>query len=126
MAEHGETQAESFEWADFRLALKAAMPLTVSIFGYGLVFGVLARQSGLTPWEIPFMSTAVIAGSSQFVANGHVFRNVGRQVGGGVRRSDRARHSAPEHAPPPHGGLPGTLPARRQDVETRGPRPPDE
>lgn len=40
----------------------------MSIFAYGLVFGVLARQSGLSWWETLFMSAVVVAGASQFVA----------------------------------------------------------
>ncbi|NPV69370.1 MAG: AzlC family ABC transporter permease [Firmicutes bacterium] len=72
MIEDRQMLSESFRWDDFTLALRQALPLTVSIFGYGLVFGVLARQSGLTTWEVLLMSTAVIAGSSQFVAVGMI------------------------------------------------------
>jgi len=53
---------------DFRSGFKEAIPLVFSIFAYGLVFGILARQSGLTYWETVLMSGVVFAGSSQFVA----------------------------------------------------------
>ncbi len=44
---------------DFRSGVKEGAPLAVSIFAYGLVFGVLARQAGLTYWETVLMSGAV-------------------------------------------------------------------
>lgn len=53
---------------NFRPGLKEGAPLALSIFAYGLVFGVLARQTGLTYWETLLMSGAVFAGASQFVA----------------------------------------------------------
>lgn len=53
---------------EFAAGLRDGLPLTVSIFAYGLVFGVLARQAGLTYSEALFMSAAVFAGSSQFAA----------------------------------------------------------
>ena len=57
---------------DFRSGLKEGMPLALSIFAYGLVFGVLARQAGLSYWETVLMSGLVFAGSAQFVAVGMV------------------------------------------------------
>ncbi|MDW7683707.1 MAG: AzlC family ABC transporter permease [Bacillota bacterium] len=53
---------------DFLSGLREGFPLTVSIFAYGLVFGVLARQAGLTYMEALLMSAVVFAGSSQFAA----------------------------------------------------------
>ncbi len=53
------------------------MPLTVSIFAYGLVFGVLARQAGLSYWETVTMSAAVFAGSAQFAAAGMIKEGAG-------------------------------------------------
>lgn len=46
------------------------IPLGISIFIYGLTFGVLARQVGLSPIEAVLMSGLVFAGSSQFAALG--------------------------------------------------------
>jgi hypothetical protein len=52
----------------FLSGLRDGFPLTISIFAYGLVFGVLARQAGLTYTESLLMSGLVFAGSSQFAA----------------------------------------------------------
>ena len=49
---------------------RRSMPLAVSVFAYGLVFGMLARQAGLSTLEALLMSGMVNAGSSQFVALG--------------------------------------------------------
>lgn len=43
-------------------------PVAVSIASYGVVWGVLAGQAGLSPLEVVVMSGTVYAGSSQFVA----------------------------------------------------------
>lgn len=53
---------------DFVSGLRDGLPLTISIFAYGLVFGVLARQAGMTYSETLLMSAVVFAGSSQFAA----------------------------------------------------------
>jgi 4-azaleucine resistance transporter AzlC len=44
------------------------LPFGASVFAFGLVFGVLARQSGLSGAEAQMMSVFVFAGASQFVA----------------------------------------------------------
>ncbi|MDB5075287.1 MAG: hypothetical protein JWO42_1466, partial [Chloroflexi bacterium] len=49
---------------------RQALPLALSIFAYGLVFGVLAGQAGLSAPESLLMSMLVFAGSAQFVALG--------------------------------------------------------
>jgi 4-azaleucine resistance transporter AzlC len=49
---------------------RQCVPVALSVFAYGLVFGVLARQAGLSPLEAILMSALVFAGSSQFVALG--------------------------------------------------------
>ena len=48
--------------------LHRGIPLGLSSVAFGLVFGVLARQAGLTVAEACLMSAAVNAGSSQLVA----------------------------------------------------------
>ncbi len=72
MAELGKVgswgQGDASDLKGFRSGLKEGIPLAFSIFAYGLVFGVLARQAGLTYWETVLMSGVVFAGSSQFVA----------------------------------------------------------
>lgn len=42
-------------------------PVALSVFPYGAVFGVLARQAGLSLAEASLMSGLVCAGSSQFI-----------------------------------------------------------
>ena len=48
--------------------MRLFLPVAISIASYGLVWGVLAGQAGLTPFEVLLMSGIVYAGSSQFVA----------------------------------------------------------
>jgi 4-azaleucine resistance transporter AzlC len=47
---------------------RRALPLVVSVFAVGVVYGVLARQAGLNLAEAMLMSAFVFAGASQFVA----------------------------------------------------------
>ncbi len=49
---------------------RRTIPVALSIFTYGLVFGVLSRQAGLSLLEATLMSMIVFAGASQFVALG--------------------------------------------------------
>ncbi|PAU57665.1 hypothetical protein BZL41_18435 [Pseudomonas sp. PIC25] len=51
-----------------RDAVVDAAPIMVSGFFFGLVFGVLASKSGITPLAATLMSALVFAGASQFVA----------------------------------------------------------
>jgi len=53
---------------DLRLGFLHFLPVGLVIFGYALVFGVLAVNSGLTVAEACFMSLTVFAGASQFIA----------------------------------------------------------
>ena len=70
MAEHSANAPIVFTWAGVRAGIRRSLPLAVSVFAYGLVFGVLARQAGLGLLESLLMSGLVYAGSSQFVALG--------------------------------------------------------
>lgn len=49
---------------------RRALPVALSVFAYGLVFGVLARQAGLGIGTVMLMSGTVFAGAAQFVALG--------------------------------------------------------
>ena len=49
---------------------RRALPLVVSVFAVGVVFGVLARQARLDVPQALLMSTLVFAGASQIVALG--------------------------------------------------------
>jgi predicted branched-subunit amino acid permease len=48
--------------------MRLFLPVAISIASYGVVWGVLAGQAGLSPLEVLVMSGLVYAGSSQFVA----------------------------------------------------------
>ncbi|RBI59505.1 branched-chain amino acid ABC transporter permease [halophilic archaeon] len=47
--------------------LRESTPIALGVFTYGIVFGVLARQSSLGATEAVLMSTSVFAASAQFV-----------------------------------------------------------
>lgn len=55
--------AKSF-WAGVR----AEFPLLIGVFPFGLIYGALALNAGLSPAAAQMMSSIVFAGSSQFVA----------------------------------------------------------
>jgi 4-azaleucine resistance transporter AzlC len=55
---------------DFRRGFVATLPLAPGIVAFGLLYGVMARQVGLSPWEAEAMSLIVHAGSAQFTALG--------------------------------------------------------
>lgn len=57
-----------FSWGGIVKGIGNSVPLLVGVFAYGLVFGVLARQTRLSFVEAVLMSALVNAGSSQFVA----------------------------------------------------------
>lgn len=54
--------------AQFWLGVRMFLPVAVSIAAYGVVWGVLAGQAGLSVIEVALMSGLVFAGASQFVA----------------------------------------------------------
>jgi predicted branched-subunit amino acid permease len=47
---------------------RTCLPVAVGVGGYGVAFGVLARQAGLSVAEASLMSAFVLAGASQLVA----------------------------------------------------------
>lgn len=54
--------------SQFWLGVTLFIPVAISIASYGLVWGVLAGQKGLSVLEVVLMSGLVFAGASQFVA----------------------------------------------------------
>ena len=52
---------------EIRDGLRAAVPVIISVLPFGLLFGALAVDNGLTPFEATLMSTTVFAGASQMV-----------------------------------------------------------
>lgn len=53
---------------DFRPALRDVLPLAVPIISVGTVFGIVAREAGISTGEAMLMSALVFAGASQFLA----------------------------------------------------------
>jgi 4-azaleucine resistance transporter AzlC len=64
MAAHRST---SFPSPDFRDGLRRSVPLALGVAAFGLVWGTLAGQAGLSPAESVLMSALVFAGAAQFV-----------------------------------------------------------
>lgn len=62
------TLPRSATTSQFLLGARLFVPVALSIAAYGVVWGVLARQAGLSITEVVLMSTLVFAGASQFVA----------------------------------------------------------
>jgi 4-azaleucine resistance transporter AzlC len=58
----------TFTLSGVLLGAKRAITLALSVFAVGVVFGVLARQTGLSVLDALLMSGLVYAGASQFVA----------------------------------------------------------
>lgn len=57
-----------FNRSGLMLGMQLCLPIALSVFTYGLLFGVLARQAGLHVLETLLMSSFVLSGSAQFVA----------------------------------------------------------
>jgi len=57
-----------FGLAGLRAGFIACVPVALGVAGYGVAFGVLARQVGLTTAEAVLMSATVLAGAAQIVA----------------------------------------------------------
>lgn len=53
---------------EFLRGMRLFVPIAVSVAAYGLVWGVLAGQAGMTPLEVALVSGLVFTGSGQFVA----------------------------------------------------------
>src|SRR5665811_1323392 len=62
--------------ADLRASRRKLMldgvGISVSVIGFGLIFGLSARAAGLTPLDATAMSVFVFAGASQFAAVGYI------------------------------------------------------
>ncbi|MHA6688939.1 AzlC family ABC transporter permease [Devosia sp. A449] len=63
------TAAPAVRFSDqFYAGARACIPVVISVAAYGIVWGVLARGTGLSLLEVILMSGLVFAGSAQFVA----------------------------------------------------------
>ena len=70
MTEGADREGAEVRWTahGFRRGLVAAIPVAIGVGAYGLVFGVLSRQVGLTLLEVVLMNTLVFAGAAQTAA----------------------------------------------------------
>ncbi len=68
MMEAGPTKAPLSAGAEAMRGLAATFPLMVSAFPFGLIFGTLATNAGLSPLAVMSMSLFVFSGSAQFIA----------------------------------------------------------
>jgi len=57
-----------FGWVGLRDGFVQCVPVAVGVAGYGVVFGVLAREAGLSVAEATLMSATVLAGAAQLIA----------------------------------------------------------
>lgn len=57
----------SFDLAGAKAGARRALPVALSVCAYGLVFGVLAQQAGLSLLDVLLMSGLVYAGSAQLI-----------------------------------------------------------
>ena len=53
--------------SEFWAGVREEMPLIFGVAPFGLVFGVLGLESGLTPWQTILMSSILFGGASQIV-----------------------------------------------------------
>lgn len=53
---------------EFFQGVRAILPILLGVVPFGMIYGVLARQAGLSPAPAQAMSSIVFAGSSQFIA----------------------------------------------------------
>ena len=62
------SRSSSVVHSAWRTGMRQAVPLSIGVAAYGLVWGALAGQAGLAIADVALMSAAVFAGTAQFVA----------------------------------------------------------
>lgn len=67
MVEDNESERTEFSRKGLVAGVRQSAPIALGVFTYGIVFGVLARQSSLGVTEAVLMSASVFAASAQFV-----------------------------------------------------------
>jgi len=71
------SSASSANAHEFRQGLRKMLPIVLGVVPFGLAYGVLSVQGGLTVAETMLMSMVVFAGASQFMAVGMFQTGVG-------------------------------------------------
>ncbi|WP_324663544.1 AzlC family ABC transporter permease [Haloarcula sediminis] len=66
-SERGQEPAVEFTLSGVRSGFTEGTPIALGVAGYGVVFGVLARQAGLSVAEAALMSATVLAGAAQVI-----------------------------------------------------------
>ena len=62
---------------EFLNGLKAELPILLGVLPFGMIYGVLALQAGLSPALALAMSSIVFAGSSQFIGTQLIAQGAG-------------------------------------------------
>lgn len=62
--------------SEFRAGVAAELPIILGVVPFGLVYGALAVNAGMTPWQAQLASCIVFAGSAQLV--------IAQMLGGGA------------------------------------------
>lgn len=57
----------SSQLSEFKAGVQAELPLLVGVVPFGMIYGMLAVEAGLLPFEAQAMSAIVFAGSAQFI-----------------------------------------------------------
>jgi 4-azaleucine resistance transporter AzlC len=76
----GTSEVRAAQWREFRAGAKATIPLIVGAIPFGIIFGAVAVNSGLSALTTAALSLFVFAGASQFVAAGLVASGAGLLV----------------------------------------------
>lgn len=58
---------KSKPWGRFWAGVRSEVPLLLGVAPFGMIYGVLALQAGLSPLQAQVMSSVVFAGSAQFM-----------------------------------------------------------
>jgi len=58
----------SFSREGVKIGFLTCVPVAIGVAGYGIAFGVIANQAGLSVAEAALMSATVVAGASQLIA----------------------------------------------------------
>ncbi|WP_049923197.1 AzlC family ABC transporter permease [Halopiger djelfimassiliensis] len=67
-ASSGDREEVTFDREGLSAGFLTCVPIALGVAGYGIAFGVLASQAGLSVAEATLMSATVLAGASQIVA----------------------------------------------------------